>query len=214
MEFSSLANLHAGQTCWICGTGPSLDDLDDAAVHGPRILINRAAFTVPAAAGQTYWLVLDDAWRLGVSGPWAAVLGAVMSGAAGMVGVFRNPMLCRGQLTHPPRGEHIATFGAGFGRGNREQILELGREEVGVIGQLYERIGSAATAMHLAWYLGCERVVLAGIDGGKAGGVARRVAHWYEPMAATGDYETARRWMLVAAERLGMSVSYVQRRAA
>jgi hypothetical protein len=56
-------------------------------------------------------------------------------------------------------------------------------------------------------------VILAGIDGG--GGIARRVERFYGPRAVTQDYyDTGRRWAVQAAERLGMQVSYVQRRAA
>jgi hypothetical protein len=139
------------------------------------------------------------------------MLAAVMDGTAGMVGVFREPLLGGRRLVPGPRGQWIANFPVARGR-NREAVLERCREDVAVTG-LYERIGSAATAIHLAWYLGCERVVLAGIDGG--GGIARRVERFYGPRAVTQDYyDTGRRWAVQAAERLGMQVSYVQRRAA
>jgi hypothetical protein len=201
MQFADLNNRHAGLTCWICGTGPSLERLNYANVAGPLIALNRAAFVMPAYLPAIYWLVLDDAWGLNVHGPWNEHLQS-LSWRVNEIGVFRDPLLARDRLTPAPRGENIVTFHVMRER-HREQVLELNRGQLAQLGQLYGRIGAAAPAVHLAWYLGCERVVLAGIDGttGQAGCVQRFYGN-----QESSDYSTAKKYALKAAQILGMDV--------
>lgn len=169
-----LLNRHQGETIWVIGTGPSLNDLDDDELTGPRILLNRTAFSLPISPGETYWLVADDCWGLGIPGPWYQTLNELIEGKNGLTGIFRNPLMRGNQLCAPPSGENIYHF-----QGNKLQnVLELNRQKLALIGMLYQFAGTAATALHLAWLMGADSVNLIGCDG--SDGYAERLLQWYD----------------------------------
>jgi hypothetical protein len=202
MTFADLCNRHAGRPVLLVGTGPSLDRFPRE-FGGPRVLINRAAFVVEPRADD-YWFVVDDAWGLGVPGPWHEHLGEVMAGN-GRVAVFRAPLLARVRFVDPPAGPNVVHYGVARDR-NREAALTLTREQVSARSELYERIGSAASALHLCWYLGASQVMTCGIDGGVH--QADAVARHYRPNEL-GDYDTSRRYMLKAAGLLGLPATAI-----
>jgi len=169
-----LLNRHEGETVWVIGTGQSLNDLDDADLIGPRILLNRTAFSLPVSPGETYWVVADDAWGLGVPGPWDETLRDVIDGANGMTAILRNPLMRGNQLIDPPKGENIVHF-----EGNKSpNVLLYQRQQLAALGQLYQFAGTAATGLHLAWLMGADSVNLIGCDG--SDGYADRLLQWYD----------------------------------
>jgi hypothetical protein len=202
VNFSDLNNRHAGATILICGTGPSLDTL--TRFTGPRIFLNRAAFVLPASAGETYWMTLDDCWSKGIKGPWAEHLAAVKSGAARTIGVFRDPLLADHGFTPVQKHENIIGFGdAGTGR---DELLKMSRDQIAQVGQLYQFCGTGSTAVHLAWYMGAGRIVLAGLDGGA--GHAKRLDEFYDaPIPGAPGYSLAQEKMRYVIEKLEISVA-------
>jgi len=163
MNFADLKNRHIGETVTMFGTGPSLDALDLDAITGPRILLHRAAFVVPHAEGETYWLVLDDCWGMKTPGPWAAMLQAVKDGSAGMTLVVKNPLGAIKRPVPAPEGPNIVRFDGH--RPHQEAALHFTREQLADSGMLYTWSGSAGPAVHLAWFMGAKDVVLVGCDG-------------------------------------------------
>jgi hypothetical protein len=208
MQLRDLQNKHAGEAVWVTGSGPSLDRVGAGEITGPRIYLNRTAFSLPWSAGETYWLVIDDAWGQGTPGPWTDTLEAVKSGALGGVGVFRDPLL-------PPRDDGSCFTQGGANIVNwttppskqlpRDQVLQLDAATLAARGWLYARAGTAAPAIHLAWLMGASRVILAGVDG--TDGYAGHVRHWYRQTRRGGfGYGQAREDALNAAAALGMPI--------
>ncbi len=178
MKFSDLNNRHAGDPIWIIGTGPGLDSVPVDEITGPRILINRAAFVTPDSHGESYWLVVDDAWTAQQPGPWTGYLDGISAGSIGLTGVFRTPLLAgKNGVKNPaaPMGDNIVHFD---GESDDAGRLMQTRDEIAVSGRLFQQFGTGATAAHLAWYLGASRVILAGLDG--TPGHAKRLEHLYD----------------------------------
>jgi hypothetical protein len=206
MTLSELMDRHAGETVTICGTGPSLDALDLDALAGPRILIHRAAFVVPVSPAETYWLVLDDCWGMGTPGPWHELLGRVIAGVAGMVLVARDPLGNAKRPVAPPRGGNIVAFDGS--RPQNVRALERTRKQLAASRDLWTWAGSAGTAVHLAWFMGASRVVLAGCDGGH--GHARRLDAYYGEARKDGfGYRPAHDCMMRALEALHIDYTFL-----
>ena len=66
------------------------------------------------------------------------------------------------------------------------------RIEIAESGQLYSHCGTAAPAIHLAWFMGATRVILAGIDG--TDGHAKCLQQYYTQRPTRGGlgYMTSR----------------------
>jgi hypothetical protein len=205
MTFADLKNRHADQTITVCGTGPSLDYLDQKSIVGPRIYINRAAFALPYSDGETFWLVLDDAWGRNVKGPWLPFLSSVKFGC-GVTGVFRDPLLGMGGFTEPPKGPNIVHF-KDF-KQRRDDLLGMSREEIATAGALYQLAGTGCTALHFAWYLGASKVRVAGLDGGD--GYAKRLRQFYDKDRKGGSgYEMAMQAVRKVISAKGLEVEWV-----
>lgn len=206
VPFRELKNRHAGETILVAGTGPSLDRLVDAAITGPRIYLNRSAFVLPASAGKTYWLVADDAWGKKVPGPWFAHLRAVQDGSAKTVLCVRSPLLGAGGFPPAPIGPNI--FHWKSEAANRDRLLSLSRDEIADLGELWMFSGTGGTAVHLAWYLGASKLVLAGLDG--ADGYAKRLRHLYNENKKGGNgYSFANECARKAIAALGLEIEIV-----
>ena len=175
MSLADLHNRHEGLPVMICGTGPSLDDLEvDPDSPTPRIYLNRAALCLPATPGCTYMMTLDDLWGRREPGDWDGLLARIRSGESGLTGVWPARLYAglpvMGQsYADAPTGDNIVTYtgppeGPGAQR-HQPEILELTREQVVAGDRLYTFCGSAMTAIHLAWVMGAREVLLAGIDG-------------------------------------------------
>jgi len=202
MRLHDLIDKHQGETVWITGTGPSLDRVSAHEITGPRIHLNRTAFAFPWSIGQTYWLVIDDCWANGTPGPWVETLDDVYYGR-GPIGVFRDPLLTGPGPVPSKRGPNIAHWTSAHKP--RRSLLYMGRQELGERGMLYARAGTAAPAVHLAWLMGAERVVLAGVDG--TDGYSKHVIRWYEsPRRGGFGYGVAREDALEYAAVLGMEI--------
>ena len=214
MIFRDLNRRHAGATCWIFGTGPGLDRFIEAAPtigDGIVIAIHRAIGVAPVPRGRTYWQVLDDAWGLGVPGPWDVWLDEVCSddaetrlGGGRVTGLFRDPLYHgAGPHTPAPVHPHIVRFSARRKRDHR--VLGYPHDVVAQYGHLYTFCGSGCTAVHAAWYLGAVRCRLVGLDGGD--GYARCLAQWYDrPGRGGAGYVVARCALEECAESLDINI--------
>lgn len=183
-----LLNKHKDATVWICGTGPSLDNIEDAEITGPRIYLNRAAFALPAEEGQTYWLVADDAWGKKIPGPWAATRDAILRRRSPLYGVFRQPLFgADNAKINAPTGHNVYLW-----HGNKQDaLLNMPREDIARSNTLHQFAGTGAPAVHLAWLMGARKVILAGLDG--TDGYAKRLAEFYDKPALGGfGYAAAR----------------------
>ena len=195
-----LLNRHKGETVWICGTGPSLDDVEDSEITGPRIYLNRAAFGLPTKDGCSYWLVADDAWGKGIPGPWAKTLRGVLGNYSDLYGVFRNPLFgVDNTNVPPPRGDRCYLW---HGKGDTG-LLGKTREQVAMFNTLYMFAGTASPAIHLAWLMGASKIIIAGCDG--SDGYASRLQQFYDQPARGGfGYMAAKADAVNIINRLGI----------
>jgi hypothetical protein len=204
VNFSDLKNRHAGATVTICATGPSLDLLDICQLSGPRIVINRAAFALPSSVGESYWLVVDDAFdSRPCPGPWKETLATIQRGDSGLIGVFRDPLLGMHDFPPAPRGEAIIHFKDA--RKRRDDLLGMDRDQVAALGELYQFTGTGATALHLAWFMGAGTIELYGFDG--KDGYAQRLRQFYDAPAKGGiGYGLSREHALKVIRALNLNV--------
>jgi len=204
MVFADLNNRHVGETAYLIGTGPSLDDFDLASVDGFQIAIHRVIGVIDPKIAPTYWQVLDDAWTMGVPGPWHTWRADMMAGN-GVTGLFRDPLyMPQRPFTPAPQHPNIVRFGSPC-KGD-EPILTATRDELASRGELYTYAGSGCTAVHAAWYMGARRVVLIGLDG--RDGYARCLWRWYDRPARGGfGYGMARECLLETAQKLDMEIA-------
>jgi len=205
MRFRMLKDRHVGETCWIVGTGPSLDAIDPDTITGPRIYLNRAAFVLPAERYMTYWLVADDAWGQKIEGPWNEHLHRVISGDAATILLARDPLLVPGGAHAKPQdGPHIAHWKSSHTP--RQALRCMTRDELADSGELYSHCGTAAPAIHAAWLMGCTRVILAGIDG--TDGHAKCLQQYYTAKPTRGGlgYMTSRGDAIETAEALRLEI--------
>ena len=212
---AELNNKHKGEACWIMGSGPSLDNLSHNSITGPRIYINQVAFVLPALANETYWMVNDDAWARGLAGSWDEHLKALLDGND-MIGVFRNPMYwwklgAKGSFapnwieTQAPQGDNVIYWDGS--KPVNDEALCYTRDEVTTKNMLYSRQGSLCVAVHLAWYMGCDKIKLSGFDG--TNGRADMLKHEYritKPSASPIKYRPHKKLGLDAAEYLQLKV--------
>ena len=192
MRMRNLCNKHYEETAWIFGTGASLDAADFAEVEGVRICLNRAIGAVPHVDGQTYWLVADDAWGKEVPGPWDKWFHDLVFGN-GVIGVFQDPLLGPKRTQTPvPDAENIVKYKIQWS-GNPDPILDMDREIIALNETLYSFSGTAPTAAHLAWFMGCDRVVIVGCDGD--GTIANRVRQWYDDGPIKANHKMSRDYL-------------------
>ncbi len=203
MKFSTLNNIHAGKTIWIIGTGPGLDAVEPEEIDGPRIMLNRAAFVTPDSIGESYWMVVDDAWGAKQPGPWRGYLDGIQAGSIAMTAVLRNNLLT-GKNDTPtvpaPHGHNIVHFD---GEPDGHDRLFQTRDEIAESGRLFQECGTGAIAAHLAWYLGASKVILVGLDGSP--GHAKRLAHLYDHrVGSTLGYALARQCLMRTLDTLNL----------
>ena len=192
-----LKNKHEGETCFVIGTGPSLDGIDLTTITGPRILINRSAFVVPYSDGESYWMVIDNWWEYGFSDTWFKTLDKVKDGC-GLIGVFRDEEAVSGKVMpdgSPNVPDYLLHDNIIIWRASGKtdaKCLSYTRDEIAQKNKLYPNHGSANSAAHLAWYMGCIGINIVGIDGSVVTGVdsySSLLSNEYnDPKTWTGDY--------------------------
>ncbi len=200
-----LVNHHEGLPAYVFGTGKSLDAFNFAEVgDGVQICLNRTMGVVPILRGRPYWMVLDDAWRLGVPGPWDIWLDELRS-HNGVVGVFMNPMYGPDtERTEPPGGPPVIHFRSPRSK-HAYELLTRTRGQIGRLNTLFTYAGTGCTAVHLAWLMGAARVVIVGIDG--TDGYADRVIQWYDkPKRGGFGYAMSKECTLDTAGRLDIEL--------
>ena len=139
-EFVNLLSASATVTVF----GPSVDRVDPADVAGPRILIGRAALSVPAKPGATWFLPGD--WPQQDPAGFEQYMRRVRSGRAGVLAVVAT----MAGIT----GVNIVSFDAA----RESDDHATSRFDAADAGQLAgER--PLVTAAHLAWLLGAEGLV-------------------------------------------------------
>jgi len=157
MQLQDLQDKYLGSDIWVIGTGDSLNRLDLSLIDGPRIYIHRAAMRLPVN-GDTYWLVLDDAWTERQAGAWDATLDMVKRGE--IKGLFKQPFGGRIPL---PAIEHANI--ANFFVGKSETLLQKTKDEISQSSRVFSFSGAGGIACQLAWFMGAKRIKLAGFHG-------------------------------------------------
>jgi len=202
-NLAELKNKHIGKTCWVFGTGPSLDVIPLGEIAGPRIFINRTAFVLPHSLGESYWFVMDNAWNSKKAGDWDSELKRLHNGKANMVGVFRNPSGKRKNKIKPPKRKNIVYWNAS--KMENGDVLKYTKDEIVEKNVLFSWSGSCASATHLAWFMGCSTVRYAGIDG--TDGFANLVKGQYDTVEnGAGGYVLSKKEALRVAKQLNMKV--------
>ena len=196
MKFADLNNLYKGETIYIIGTGPSLDNFDMDRVDGIQIAIHRAIGIVDMRRNDTFWQVLDDAWSMDVPGPWGEWLSRIKSDGFGL---FRDPLM-KPAKPWTPIPDHPNIIGFKSSKGSVD-CLHYSRDRLAESGNLFTYCGSGCTAVHAAWYMGAEKIIMVGFDAGD--GYAKRLRQWYDKPARGGfGYVMAHIWLKETIERL------------
>lgn len=158
MTFPQLANLHAGRPAVVIGKGPSLDAWLVAGCPQPagavRIGVNQVAALVPevrySVSGDCqmeHYTHLRTHWLRGV--PYERPDGSVVT-----------------EL--PAGGGDWFDAETSLNPVKRADRLLQSREMLAATRRLFCETGSGNPAVHLAWYLGCDSLMLVGMDGGPA----------------------------------------------
>lgn len=150
MEFSYFKLKHAGETCYIFGTGPSLAKFveTEKAPHF-SIGINAAVKT----AGCTYGITTDK----------DAFIKYGKEGVLWFLPEYMNESPGVPSREATPNGKNIVLWKMNTWRDSAK--LDQSVEELAVSRELYCYSSSAHPAVHLAYYMGAKNLVLVGIDG-------------------------------------------------
>lgn len=141
---------------------------------------------------------MDDAWGLGIRGPWASHLRAVQRGAGELVALFRRHLYAGAGFSHAPTGRRISLFDTFR---EFDQIPSVRVEDQ----RLFAYSGTAATAIHFAALMGARVVRLVGIDG--TDGYAKCLRRFYDSDAKGGyGYTMSRQAAIDVAYRLGLLI--------
>ena len=202
MRLRNICNKHVGETAWIFGTGSTLDDVDFDKVDGVRICLNRAIGAVPHVAGQTYWMVVDDAWSKSVPGPWDKWFHDMVFGD-GVIGLFQDPMFGPKRTKTPvPDADNIIKFHIQWD-GDSKRLLNMPREIIALHETLYSFSGTAPIAAHAAWMMGCKDINIVGCDGD--GSIANRVRQWYDDKPVTANHKMSQEKLWYVMNKLGLN---------
>jgi len=160
MDFSELMNRHAGETIYIIGAGPSLDAFDNTEMgDSPRIVINQMIHNpcvVPVLNDKTYWIYMDSK-RKELYPNWRGQT------PEGVWEVTPNLIYTAKGTTPSENGSRVIHFGIEV---ESSKVIPFDRNECKEKCLLYGASGTGVLATHLAWYMGAERIVLVGFDGG------------------------------------------------
>ena len=157
-DWLALANVFAGQPCIIAGKGPSFGEWAAlghlAQPNTVFIGINHAANAMPFAC---FGVSTDDIEALVPRKPHVQWVRGIP---------YRS--YCNG--TSSPTKDNSTVHEDDFTFVHTEECdksrLEQTREQLAVSRKLYCHGSSAHPAIHFAWYLGCQRPVFFGLDGG------------------------------------------------
>jgi len=151
MNFHDLQNLHAGRPAVVIGKGPSLDAWLAAGCPQPegavRIGVNHVGgavpcdFNVSVHSDQPEMDPIPGVWLRGIAHGWNLMFKEV-----------------KWKLPH---GGHWMLTGSGI-------PLLTDRAQVADCHWFWCETSSSQPAIQLAWYLGCDSLMLVGIDGGAA----------------------------------------------
>lgn len=182
--------LWEGQTAYILGGGPSLAGMDLSPIHGRRVLGVNQAYTLGPWVEVTWFG--DHRWFEWNVSRLRSYPGLVVTCAREFIDKKSNPawvkLLRRGEQYHgiETRPGYVAWNG-----------------------------NSGASAVNLAWHLGCARVVLLGFDMRRTPGAPNEGHNWHAdhaghhtPPADIYERRFLRCWPYIArdAERLGLEI--------
>jgi hypothetical protein len=216
MRFADLKNRHPGAVAVVLGTGGTLDGFEAEYVPGNSVVIaiNRAALVAPRlpSPGRTYWIVMDNWQTVGVPKPevWDAWLAECLAGK--MSALLASPLYGpKPRLNQEPfESEFVARWiprGDRGGLRNPNAFLNQSREFVAESGCLYTFAGSAPTAIHAAWLMGCSAVKLFGCDGDHS--VAECLKPLYAPeRPVNAPHDFARRIAEETGAQLGIKLEF------
>lgn len=153
IPFADFKNRYAGAACHVIGRGPTEFNYEDLAkLDEPVFFINDAVCLEKYARSETFFFAHDPHLLVWLDGQTksTAVLpidGKVFRGGPGIT------------LNHAGK---IVFYH--WREQDKEQLLQLSRDQLAEIKQLYTHTGTVHSLLHFAWFCGFKRVTFIGCD--------------------------------------------------
>jgi hypothetical protein len=144
---------HVGETAWVFGKGPGLENFDFTSAGALRICINEALLLVPAA---TYFFAHDERPIEHVAPTWPEDCWAISEPKRAIFAA--------------ESGIPVARIAAYHKRQRNDALLHCDSEQVAQQRGLYGHSGTIHSALHFCFLIGVVKVILVGCEG--SGGYA------------------------------------------
>ena len=154
LSFESFNNKYAGGTCCVVGRGPTRFNYSNlAGITEPIFFINDAVCLEKYVRSESFFFAHDREMRVWLDGSIQSTAVLPIDGTV----LGDDPRLTlhhAGPLVYYRRGEN-----------NTRELLQLSREELAELEQLYVHSGTIHSLLHFIWFCGFRRVVFVGCDG-------------------------------------------------
>jgi len=185
-SISETHNRHQGQTAWIFGKGPGLDDFNMDKAGPLRMCINESVLVVNQ---PTYFFAHDTSPIQRAIGNWQEGCNAIL-----------QPVRAQAAHNHGLPENSIYTYEK---RQGDQSVLDWTSDQIAEYGVLYGQSGTVHSAIHFCKLIGATHVNMVGFDGN--GGYAKCL----ELAAGGSHHEKIRQdsiWML---EKLDLDFEFI-----
>lgn len=155
-HIDALLDRHVGQTVWIFGKGPSLDEFQIADAGAVRICINESLRAVPC---PMYFFAHDEGPIRNVAETWPKRCNAILQQPRA---VFAE------QCGIPTKGIYVYEK-----RYCNDVVRNMDASSIARHRSLYGNSGTVHCAIHFCRLIGAAKIVMVGFDG--TGGYARNI---------------------------------------
>jgi hypothetical protein len=152
LSIGQFKDCHKGETATVVGRGPTEYDYKDLEnAPGPVFFINDAVQFDQYVSGDSYLFAVDK--------PMAKLLEYDLHSLPILPYTMENSI-------RPVRSEFNSKIVFyEYKRTPNEQLLNLNRDELAALGEMYSGVPTVLTAIHFIWFCGCTEIVFVGCDG-------------------------------------------------